>query len=108
MAVLLGLPWLAAALGSVFTAVVGWLAVVVTKRIAIAIAVIGALVLLTTTFVLLIEAAAGAFTYTFPIAANVGFIVPPDLPVLISAYTAARLAYWVYKWNIKIVQLRMF
>lgn len=108
MAVLLGLPWLAAAIGSLFTAVVAWLATYVTKRVAIAIAVIGALISLTAAFVLAIEGIANAFTYTFPIAANVGFLVPPDLPALIAAYTSIRLLYWAYKWNIKIVQLRLF
>jgi divalent metal cation (Fe/Co/Zn/Cd) transporter len=108
MAVLLGLPWLAAALGSLFTATVGWLAVYVTKKVAIAIAVVAALGVLTGAFVLAIEGAASAFSYTFPIAANVGFLVPPDLPTLIAAYTAIRIVYWVYKWNIKIVQLRLF
>lgn len=106
--VLLGLPWLASVLGSLFTAIVAWLAVYVTKRIAIAIAIIAALTVLTVAFVAIIEAAVGAFTYTFPIAANFGFLLPGDLPVLIAAYATARVAYWVYSWNARIVQLRLF
>jgi hypothetical protein len=108
MPVLLGLPWLAAVLGSLFTGVVAWLAQYVTKRIAIVVVAIAALVTLTGTFVALAEGVIGALSYSFPIAANFGFILPPDLTTLVSSYAAIRLAYWVYSWNVKIVQLRLF
>lgn len=107
MPVLLGLPWLASVLGSLFTGVVGWLSLYLTKRLAIIIAAIAALASLTGAFVLAIEGSVAAFTYSFPIAANFGFLLPPDLPVLIAAYASARVVHWVYSWNIKIVQLRL-
>lgn len=108
MPALIGIPWLATIFASLFTGLVAWLAQFVTKRIAIAVAAIAAVTALTAAFVLLAEAALASLTFTFPIAANFGFMLPPDLTVLISSYAAIRLAFWVYKWNVKIVQLRLF
>lgn len=108
MPVLLGLPWLAAVLGSLFTGIVSFLATYVTKRIAIILAAIVALTALTATFIALIEAAVAAFSYSMPSAVAIGMLVPADAPLLLAAYVAARLAFWVYSWNVKIVQLRMF
>jgi hypothetical protein len=108
MPVLLGLPWLAAVLGSLFTGVVAWLAQYVTKRIAILVAAIAALTTLTVAFVAIVQGAIDVLSFSFPIAANFGFILPPDLSALVGSYAAIRLAHWVYSWNIKIVQLRLF
>jgi len=106
--VLLGLPWLASVLGSLFTAVVGWLAIYMTKRIAILAAVLIALTTLTVAFIAIIESAVSGFTYAFPFAVNFGFLIPADLQPLAVAYFTARLAHWVYSWNARIVQLRLF
>ena len=108
MPVLLGLPWLAAVLGSLFLGLVTWLAQYVSKKIAITIVRIAALVSLTTAFVLLVQGAIDVLAFSFPIAANFGFILPGNLSTLVGSYAAIRLAYWVYRWNIKIVQLRLF
>ena len=108
MPVLLGLPWLAAVLGSLFTGLVTWLAQFITKRVAVIVAAIVALTSLTATFIGLAEAALGGLSYAFPVAANLGFMLPGDLSALAGSYAAIRLAHWVYSWNVKIVQLRLF
>jgi len=105
--VLLGLPWLAGVLVSAFTATVTWLAQFVTKRIAIIAAIVAAFLTLTAAFVAVLEGIASGFSYVFPVAANFGFLIPADLPLLVSAYTAARLAYWVYSWNVKLAAARL-
>jgi len=108
MAVLLGLPWLAAVLGSLFTGLVSFLATYVTKRVALVLAAVAALTSLTVAFIALIEGAAAAFTYTMPSAVAIGMLVPADAPALLAAYAAAKVAFWVYAWNVKIVQMRLF
>jgi len=106
--VILGLPWLASVIGSLFTAFIGWLAIYMTKRVAIMLAVIAAFVSLTVALIAVIEGLVAGFTYAFPVAANFGFLIPADLSALLAAYFTARLAHWVYGWNVRIVQTRLF
>jgi len=108
MPVLLGLPWLAAVLGSLFLGTVTWLTQYVTKKIAITVVGIAAIVALTTAFVLVVQGAIDVLSFSFPIAANFGFVLPSNLSTLVGSYAAIRLAHWVYSWNVKIVQLRLF
>lgn len=108
MAVILGLPWLAAVLGSLFMTVVTFLATYVTKRIAIIVAAMLALSILTAAFIGLIEGLTSAFSYQFPGIGGLGMVIPADFPALLSAYIAARIAFWVYSWNIKIIQMKLF
>jgi len=107
-AVLLGLPWLASVIGSVFSGVVAFLATYVTKRIAIVVAALAILVTLTVGFIAALEALASGLTLAVPQAALVGLVVPPEFSTLLAAYITGRLLWWAYWWNVKIVQLKLF
>jgi hypothetical protein len=102
--------WLATFLGTIFTSLVTAFAGYMTKRLAIVLAVIAAIAALTTGFFIAIFALASGIATVAPPFVIVAWslFVPTNLPVLVSAALTARVLRWVYDWNVKIIQYRLF
>ena len=108
--VIAGIPWLAGVIGGIFSALVTFLTSIVTKRIAIITVGLGVLTALTTAFGLalhgLTSGLSSALPYQFSVA--VSWVIPNNFVACASACISARVLRWVYEWNVKIVQLKLF
>lgn len=102
--------WLASFLGTIFTAIVSALMTHFSKRIAIILAVVAAIAALTTGFFLAIYSIASGLASVAPpfVLTAWSLIVPSNLTILISAMLTARVLRWVYDWNVKVIQYRLF
>lgn len=105
--VLVGLSWLAGALGSVFVSVVGFLAAYVTKRVALTVAAVAAFGILAAAIIATLDALLAQLIGTFPIAANIGFLMPDGFSTTLGYYFSFRVAYWVYSVNWLIIRMRL-
>jgi uncharacterized membrane protein len=102
--------WLATFLGSLFSSVVAFFMQYVTKRLAIVLAVISAIAALTLGFFAAILALVNAVSSVTPpyFSVAMSWIVPSNAPLCISTILTAHLIRWVYEWNVKVIQLRLF
>lgn len=109
MAVLLGIPWLATVLGTLFGGLVQWFATYVTRKFALVAAALVAIGSLTAAFVAGLEALIAGVGVTFPaVGTGWSLFVPDNFSVVFATCLTARTLWWVYQWNTKIVQLRLF
>jgi len=97
-------------LGALFTSLVSFFAVFITKRIAITLVVIAAIVVVTASFVLAINAAIAAIQYAAPseLVMAWGWLVPDNADDCIAAILAGNVLRWAYDWNVKVIQLKLF
>lgn len=107
--VLAGVPWLAGVLGSAFGALFTFFATYITKRFAIVAAAIVIIAALTATLFATLEAlAAGLSLYLPPqYLVMVDHFLPDNAMACVTAYLTARIARWVYAWNIRLVQYKL-
>ena len=110
MPVMLGIPWLATVLGGLFGGLVSFPREVPHQadrgdcgrpwsRWST----------LTGAFVVAMQSAVGLLSMTMPFDMSVvKLFVPEDYAVIFGIALAARVSWWVYWWNVKIVQLRLF
>lgn len=106
----LGIPALATFLGGIFTKLVEGFGTFFTRRLAIVLAAITALVALTTAFMTLLSGMVSLLIPAFPpwLSGGLGHILPSSWPLIVSTVISAQVARWVYEWNVKVVQLRLF
>lgn len=102
--------WLASFLGSLFTSLVAFFMQYVTKRIAIILAVIAAISSLTIGFFAVIVSLLGMIVMSTPpeIGFAISWFVPSNAYSCISLILTAHTVRWVYEWNVKVIQLRLF
>ncbi len=102
--------WLASFLGSVFSALVTFFMSYLSKRIAIVLAVISAIAALTTAFFIAIYALVSTMVAVAPafVVQAWSLLVPDNLPALVAACLTARVMRWVYDWNVRVIQFRLF
>lgn len=105
---ILGIPWLAGALGTALTGLIGFFGKYFSKKIAILAAVITAAATLTAAFLAAIEGIIAGVSYTMPTLGNWFVFVPSNFSACIGAIVSAEVIRWVYDWNIKIVQWKLF
>jgi len=102
--------WIGTLLGTLFTSLVQFFMNYMTKKIAIVVAVVTAISALTIGFfasVLLIVS--GIITAMPPeVSVAVSWFVPSNAYACFSAVLTAHTVHWVYEWNVKVVQLRLF
>jgi uncharacterized membrane protein YjjP (DUF1212 family) len=108
--VLAGIPWLAGILGSIFTGLLTFLSQYATKRVALVGSFIIAVGVVTTGFFAVLEGLIQAITVVAPTGFLESFalFLPHNTTACISAILAAKLARWVYDWNIKVIQMKLF
>jgi hypothetical protein len=105
-----GLPWLAGLMGGLFSSLVSWFMQFVTKRLAVVAAVISGFVALTVAFLAALEGLVSVILLNSPIELTFAaqLIIPSNFTLCITTMLTARTARWVYDWNIKIIQLKLF
>lgn len=104
--VLLGLGFLGSVLGKLFTSLVEVLAKYFTKKVAVRLLAVSAIVVIFGLFVGAIEAVIAGLSFALPqeFAAMIAYIVPWNASTCISAVLTAKIARHVYDANVKWVQ----
>lgn len=108
--VVVGIPWLAGVIGGLFSAIVSFALKYFSKRLAVVVVGIAFIATLTTAFLAAVSTLVASLTYAMPseVALIINWVVPNNLSLCISAIITAHVLRWVYEWNVKIVQLKLF
>lgn len=108
--VLAGIPWLAGVLASLFTALFTWFLQFFTKRMALVLAAVAILAAITVAFFTLIQGVITGLSYALPpqFTVAVGWVVPSNAPLCVSAIMTTYFARWAYAWQVRIVQYKLF
>lgn len=103
------LLWLASFLGSIFSSVVAFFFQYMTRKLAITAAVIAAIGVLTVAFFAAVYSLISGLVVHAPdfIIVAASWVVPDNVPALISISLTARALRWAYEWNIKALQMRL-
>jgi hypothetical protein len=107
MAAILGIPWLATAIGTALTGLIAFFGKFLTKKLAIVAAAVTAAVGFTAAFIASIEGLMAGIAYGMPSTGNWFAFLPDNLSACVSAILAAELVRWVYDWNIKILSWKL-
>lgn len=102
------MPALALWIGSVASAILAWLAEVVTKRVAIIVAAVAALVVVNAAFIAAINSALGALSVAYPtgwVAVGLG-LLPGNVDECVSVAVSAHVAAWAYQWKVRFIDQR--
>lgn len=107
---LAAIPWLAAVLGAAFYALIKFLVGYVGRRLAVALAAVALVLALTAALFAGMMASIASLNHFTPPPIQQAFslIVPMNLPLVFSVVLSARILRWVYEWNIKIIQWKLF
>lgn len=105
-----GLPWLAGILGGLFASLVAWFASFMTKRLAITAAAVVSILAVTATFYAALEALLSGIVASAPphFGQAVGLVWPSNASACLAAILSAYVLRWVYDWQVKIIQLKLF
>ncbi len=104
------MPLLALWFGKLFASTVAFFAAFMSKQIAVRVAAISALVTVTSVFVLSIESMIQSISVSVPVELTIAatWVWPSNGTACISVILAAHAARWVYDWNTRVIQMRMF
>lgn len=104
------MPILAAYIGTLFTSIATFFATYITKRLAIIAAAIALFVSVTAAFFVSIKALLSGLSVALPEAVVIGasWFLPANAVPCVSAVLTALALRWVYHWQIKIIQLKLF
>lgn len=107
--VVIGLPWLLAALASLLATALAFFAELITRRLIIIASVVLALGALTLGFFAGILVILSGLSDIAPPSMSIalGLIYPENFPLIVSVLFTARIARWAYEWNVKILQFRL-
>lgn len=107
---IVGIPFIASVLGSLFTGLITFFAQFVTRRIALLTAAILIITTLTTSFFLALNGLVSATQILLPsvVTQNMGLFLPSNISACITAIATAKTLRWAYDWNVKVVQLKLF
>lgn len=102
--------WLATLLGSLFTSIIQFFMNYVSKRLAIILAVVAAISGLTFGFFAAIVGLVSAISVVIPSEVSVGLslVIPSNFLLCCSSILTAHVIRWVYEWNVKVIQFRLF
>lgn len=108
--VVVGIPWLAGVIAGLFTAIVSFFLKYFSKRLSVVLVGIAFIATLTTTFLAAISSLLSGLAYAMPseVSTIINWVVPNNLSLCVSAIVTAHVLRWVYEWNVKIVQLKLF
>lgn len=108
--VIVGIPWLAGIIGGLFASLFGYFAKFLTKRLAVAAALISLIVAATTAFIALMKSLMASISAASPdfLGLAIQLVVPENAYACVSVMATARIARWAYEWNVKIIQYKLF
>lgn len=106
---ILGIPFLAGVLGSLFAGLIQFFAKYLTKRLALTAAFISASIGLFAVFFAVCWSSMQAIIFAAPVELSLAlsFMVPSNAPSCLAAMLTVRVARWVYDWNTRVIQFRM-
>ena len=104
------MPWLAGALGSLFTSVVGFFAHYMTRKAALVPAALVSITALTGVFFAALQGSLAGLSMAVPpeVSAGVTMIMPSNLVPCATIVLTARTLHWAYSWNIRVLQYTLF
>lgn len=105
---LLGIPFIAGAFSSIFIAVVNFFGKFFSKKIAVAIAGVAAVVTVTGTFIAAMAGLLAAIEYAAPDFGPIMMFLPDNMAACFGTIISASVLRWAYEWNIKIIQWKLF
>jgi len=107
VAAILGIPWLASTLLGVVGGTVSFLATYIGKRIAIILVVISACAILVSIFWGIIYGIIDQ--YLSPAYGGTGYrmFLPTGIGTILSLWLTAKIAFWLYSWNVKIATMKI-
>lgn len=102
--------WLATLLGSLFAGLLEFLAKYLTKKLAVVAAVVTAIGVVSTVFFGAIYALVLSIAYQLPdeMILGLSLVIPTNSVTCLSSIMTAHLLKWVYDWNVKVIQYRLF
>jgi len=105
---LLGIPWLATTLLGVLGGIVTFFATYIGKRIAIILVVVAACLILVGIFFAAMEALLAGLMWSSMVGGT-GFhlFIPDGLHTILSLWLTAKIAFWLYSWNIRIATMKI-
>jgi len=105
---IVGLPWLAGVLTSLFTGLITFAVAVFTKRFAIIAAVVVLITTVTGAFMGAAYALVSTVSASMPsgISAGIGLFVPSNASACAGPVAAAYVLKWAYSWQIKVLSFR--
>jgi len=103
------MPLLAAWLGSLFGSLAAFFAKWFTKRVALTLAAVAAILSVTSLFVAAITALINTLIESVPSWVIIGgsWVLPDNVNVCIAAYASAVVLKWIYDWQTAIIQLKL-
>ncbi|MDG9922879.1 MULTISPECIES: DUF5455 family protein [unclassified Pseudomonas] len=106
---IIGIPFLASAIGGLFAGLVGFFATWMTKRLALTAAFVVASLALFGTFYAFCWALIQGIRVAAPpeLDMALAFMVPSNAPACIGAALSVDVARWVYDWNTRVIQFRL-
>ena len=106
---IIGLPWLAGVLGSLFAGLVTFFVAFFTKKLALTAAFITGSLLLFGVFFAVCWGAFQAIIYASPpeLGLALAFLGPSNAPACMGAILTVEVARWVYDWNTRVIQFRL-
>lgn len=107
---LAGIPWLLAGIGSIAGSFLGHMSRDTLKKLVIIAKVVAALVVFIAAIFTTLTALVNGIAAVAPPGLNqaASMIVPDNITLIVSTLVSARIARWVYEWNVKIIQYRLF
>jgi hypothetical protein len=107
--VLLGIPWLSAAIAALFSGLIAFFVQFFTKRFALGAAFIAATVICFVIFFGVIFGLMQAISYSAPPEVSMAFrcFVPDNFAACMGAILTAKTARWLYDWNMHFVQFQL-
>lgn len=106
--VMIGLPWLASLLGGLFTSLLGFFTQYLSRRLAVVLLIVAALVTLTTAFFVAIGALISGLTVVMPgfVASGLGHIWPSNMQACVSAIASGHVLRFAYEWNVRAARMK--
>lgn len=105
---LVALPWLAGLIGAALSQLIAFFGKYFTKKVAAVAAVVLVVGTLTAGFIATIEGLLAGIHYAMPTLGNWFVFIPDNFSACVSAIITAEISRWVYDWNIKIAQWKLF
>lgn len=107
---LAGIPWLLGGISAVLVGVIGHLSRDTLKKLVIIAKVVAGLVVFIAALFSALSAIADGLSIISPpgLAQAASMVVPDNLLLIVSTLVSARIVRWVYEWNVKILQFRLF
>lgn len=101
-------PFIASFLGTAFSTMVVFFTKFLSRRFALAFAMIALIVSLTVAFIAVLQGFVSLIEYAAPsyVTVAMALFLPSNFKACLSVAVSAKLAAWAYSWNVKMIQYK--